>query len=81
VGVTVGIKDISTFTSRLDRLQKLSEDLCEKEKEKSGLIDCRNWVLVQLNILLEMSGNETATKEDLSERIKDIICVLDPEEI
>lgn len=77
----MGIKDIPTFASRLDKLQKLSEDLCEKEKEKSGLIDCRNWVLVQLNILLEMSENEISTKEDLSERIKDIICVLDPEEV
>lgn len=71
---------MKSFISRLDHLKKLSEKLCEKERHRSELTDCRDWVLTQLNLLLQMSENDDATKEDLTDRIKDIICVLDPEE-
>ena len=76
----MSMKDMKSFVSRLDHLKKLSQKLCEKERHRSELEDCRNWVLTQLNLLLQMSENDDATKEDLSERIRDIVCVLDPEE-
>lgn len=71
---------MKSFISRMDHLKKLSEKLCEKERHRSELTDCRAWVLTQLNLLLQMSESDDSTKADLSERIRDIKCVLDPEE-
>ncbi len=65
---------------RLSKLRKLRETLCEKEKNWKEAFEARDWIVSQLNILKEMSEKPEHTKEDIAERISDILCVLDPGE-
>ena len=71
---------IADLQQRFNGLYKLREKLCEKEKNWTEAFKARDWLLNQLKDLKEMLGDTSKTKEDLEDRICDIICVLEPEE-
>ena len=71
---------ISNLQKRFNGLYKLREKLCEKEKNWNEAFEARDWILSQLKELKLLSKDNSKTKNDMSNRIDDIICVLEPEE-
>ena len=63
---------------RLSKLREMRASLCKKEKTWKESFAMRDWIVDQLNILQVMTADEKTTKEDVRERINDLLCVLDP---
>tara|TARA_R100000734_G_C3234542_1_gene41336 strand:+ start:311 stop:544 length:234 start_codon:yes stop_codon:yes gene_type:complete len=71
---------VECLSDRLSKLRQMREHLCEKEKNWKEAFAARDWIVDQLNILKKMSEDNTHTKEDIKNRIDDILCVIDPGE-
>ena len=71
---------IAELQKRFNGLYKLREKLCEKEKNWDEAFKARDWILTQLRELKTLTKDESKTKDDISNRIDDIVCVLEPEE-
>ena len=71
---------ITDIKKRFNGLYKLREKLCEKEKNWSEAFQAKDWILTQLKDLKDIACDASKTKEDIENRICDIICVLEPEE-
>ena len=69
------------IADRLAKLRALREKLCNKEKNWSEAFEARDWIVDQLNCLRSMSINDKVTKDDMRNRIDDILCVLDPDDL
>ena len=68
---------VECLSDRLSKLRQMREHLCEKEKNWQEAFAARDWIVDQLNILKEMSVDPDTTKEDIKNRIDDILCVMD----
>ena len=66
------------ITSRLSRLRRMRESLCEKEKTWKEAFAMRDWIVDQLIILQAMTQEEESSKVDIKNRIDDLLCALDP---
>jgi len=64
---------------RLKKLRDLRNKLCNKEKNWKEAFEARDWIVSQLYILRSMTEIDTTTKEDIKDRVDDIICVFEPE--
>lgn len=71
---------VECLSDRLSKLRQMREHLCEKEKNWKEAFAARDWIVDQLNILKKMSEDNIHTKEDIKNRIDDILCVIDPGE-
>ena len=69
---------LDCVTKRLGRLRAMREKLCEKEKDWQEAFEARDWIVCQIKILRDMSSDDTSSKEDIRERINDLLCVLEP---
>ena len=69
---------LSTISERFAKLRAMRETLCKKEEEWNEAFEAKDWVLHQLKELLAMSNNENVARVDISNRIEDLLCVLDP---
>ncbi len=67
-----------SVSDRLARLRAMRESLCKKEKTWKEAFAARDWIVDQLQALEKMTDNPASTKEDIKERICDILCALDP---
>ena len=63
---------------RLSKLRKMRESLCKKEQTWKEAFAMRDWIVDQLSILHKMTTDDQATKEDIKERLDDLLCALDP---
>ncbi len=68
------------ISSRLQKLRDLREKLCNKEKNWKEAFAARDWIVDQLKSVQEMAKSEVTTKNDINERIADILCVLSPDD-
>ena len=57
---------------RLSKLREMRESLCKKEQTWKEAFAMRDWIVDQLSVLHKM------TKEDIRERLDDLLCALDP---
>ena len=71
---------ITELQKRFSGLYKLREKLCQKEKNWDEAFQARDWILLQLKDLKSIASDDTKDKNDVIDRIDDIICVLEPEE-
>tara|TARA_A100001011_G_scaffold303469_1_gene317498 strand:- start:645 stop:878 length:234 start_codon:yes stop_codon:yes gene_type:complete len=71
---------ITELQKRFSGLYKLREKLCQKEKNWDEAFQARDWILFQLKDLKSIASDDTKDKNDVIDRIDDIICVLEPEE-
>ena len=71
---------IDDLKKRFNGLYKLRENLCSKEKEWNEAFKARDWVIKQLKDLDILASNQNVPRVELTNRIKDLICVLEPEE-
>lgn len=67
------------ISERLKKLRDMREKLCTKEKTWDEAFKARDWIVDQLRYLQKMSNSETYTKDDIKNRVADILCVLDPD--
>ena len=63
---------------RLNKLREMRETLCKKEKTWKEAFAMRDWIVDQLKILQTMSAQDQTSKEDIKDRIDDLLCALDP---
>ena len=66
------------ITVRLGKLREMRESLCKKEQTWKEAFAMRDWIVDQLNILQEMTTQDQSTKEDIKNRLDDLLCALDP---
>lgn len=74
------MSSVDCLATRLSKLRQLRENLCQKEKNWQEAFAARDWIVEQLNCLKKMTENNNASKEDIKNRLEDILCVLDPGE-
>ena len=63
---------------RLSKLREMRDSLCKKEKTWKEAFAMRDWIVDQLKILKLLSADEQTSKEDISNRLDDLLCALDP---
>ena len=66
------------IATRLSKLRVMRESLCKKEKTWKEAFAMRDWIVDQLTILQEMIAKDQTTKEDIKDRLDDLLCALDP---
>ncbi len=68
------------MSERLEKLRSLRDQLCKKETDWEEAFKVRDWMVDQLKTLHNMSVSDAHSKQDLSERLADILCALEPQE-
>jgi hypothetical protein len=72
-------KDINckNHVDAFDKLHKMRESLCKREKTWRDAFEARDWVVDQIRVLHELSLDEDTSKNQIKVRIEDILCALD----
>ena len=72
--------DIGKLSERISKLRSMREELCKKESNWKKAFDIKDWINSQLNELLNMCRDNSINKDDIENRLEDILCVLEPED-
>ena len=67
---------ISLF-ERINNLKKMRSSLSEKEKDWHSAFQASDWFVDQIKALLVIIPDKDTSKEDIENRLKDILCVID----
>jgi|TARA_R110001592_G_scaffold201159_1_gene450200 hypothetical protein len=67
----------NSLFERINNLKKMRSSLSEKEKDWHAAFQASDWVAGQIKCLLESVSNSDTTKEDIENRLKDILCVIE----
>ena len=68
------------IVERFKALKELSDKLCAQDSNKTNAaIQARDWLVDQLKVLREMVERSETTKECITCRIDDILCVVEPD--
>ena len=62
---------------RLQKLRDLREKLCSNTKNWNEAFAARDWIVDQIKALYSMSTSDVHTKDDIKERLADILCVFE----
>lgn len=68
-----------SMADRFAKLRALRENLCKKEETWQKAFDLKDWLSDQLVDLLKLTRDQNASREDIEDRIEDILCVIDPD--
>ena len=71
---------IECIADRFAKLRSLREKLCSQENNWDEAFKARDWVVEQMNCLRTVVSDPSSTKEDILNRIDDLLCVLDPKQ-
>ena len=63
---------------RLQKLRDMRDKLCKREKNWSEAFQARDWIVSQMQDLLKLIDIDTTSKEDIKDRVEDILCVFEP---
>lgn len=66
--------------SKYDHLKKLREEICEKTDKKNQFLELRGWLIESLKDLVEQSKSNKVKKDDIVNKLADLICVIEPED-
>jgi hypothetical protein len=69
---------LSSVADRFAKLRAMRESLCKKENEWHEAFKAKDWVILQLKDLLVMANDKDLAREEVVNRIEDLLCVLDP---
>jgi len=69
---------LECIAERFAKLRAMREQLCKKEVSWEEAFEARDWLLSQLKDFQVMLNDETTTREQLKNRVADILCVLEP---
>jgi hypothetical protein len=67
-------------TNRFAKLRAMRAKLCKQETNWSEAFEARDWLVEQLRWLHSLGLQAETSKEDVLERVQDILCVLDPDQ-
>ena len=70
---------MESITERFAKLRSLRESLCQKEDNWQKAFDVKDWMSDQLIDILKMIRNQNVSREDIENRVEDVLCVLDPD--
>jgi hypothetical protein len=70
---------MESITERFAKLRSLRESLCQKEDNWQKAFDVKDWMTNQLVDLLKMIKDQNVSREDIENRVEDVLCVLDPD--
>jgi uncharacterized coiled-coil DUF342 family protein len=66
--------------SKYAHLKKLREEICEKTEQKNRFLELRDWLVQSLKDLLEQSKSNKVKKDDVINKLADLLCVIEPED-
>ncbi len=69
-----------SMSARLAKLREVREKLCSKEHNWEEAFKAKDWITVQLKELLKIANDDQQTREDIVNRIEDVLCVLEPDD-
>lgn len=67
------------IAARFAKLRSLRDSLCKKEENWQKAFDIKDWMADQMVDLLKMIRDQNASRDDIEDRVEDILCVLDPD--
>ena len=71
---------IECIADRFAKLRAMREKLCNQEDNWEEAFQARDWVVDQLQCMKQLIKAPDATKEDILNRVEDLLCVLDPKQ-
>jgi hypothetical protein len=69
---------IESISDRFAKLRAMRDKLCSKEKNWNDAFQARDWVVEQMQCLKTLIQKDESTKDDILNRIEDLLCVLEP---
>jgi flavodoxin len=69
-----------SMSARLAKLREVRAKLCSKEHNWEEAFKAKDWITVQLKELLKIANDDQQTREDIVNRIEDVLCVLEPDD-
>jgi uncharacterized protein (DUF2342 family) len=70
---------METIAERFAKLRELRKTLCKKEDNWKKAFDIKDWISDQMVDLLTMIRDQNVSRNDIEDRVEDILCVLDPD--
>jgi len=70
----------SNISERFERLKEIRETLCKKNEKWNEVFDLRDWLINNLKEVIAQSKSDLVKKEDIINKLEDLICVVEPEE-
>ena len=74
------VSSLNTIAERFAKIREMRDSLCKQEKTWREAFAARDWMVSQVEILQQMCSNPNVSKDEIKERIEDIMCVLNPDE-
>ena len=68
-----------SIADRFAKLRSLRNNLCKKEENWQKAFDIKDWMADQLVDLLKMIRDQNVSRDDIEDRVEDILCVIDPD--
>jgi len=68
-----------SIADRFAKLRSLRDNLCKKEENWQKAFDIKDWMADQLVDLLKMIRDQDVSRDDIENRVEDILCVIDPD--
>lgn len=68
-----------SIADRFAKLRSLRDNLCKKEENWQKAFDIKDWMADQLVELLKMIRDQNVSREDIEDRVEDVLCVIDPD--
>ena len=68
-----------SITERFAKLRSLRSNLCKKEENWQKAFDIKDWMAIQMTDLLKMIRDQSISRDDIEDRVEDVLCVIDPD--
>ena len=68
-----------SIADRFAKLRSLRDNLCKKEENWQKAFDIKDWMADQMVDLLKMIRDQNVSRDDIEDRVEDVLCVLDPD--
>ena len=68
-----------SIADRFAKLRSLRDNLCKKEENWQKAFDIKDWMADQLVDLLKMIRDQNVSRDNIEDRVEDILCVIDPD--
>ncbi len=67
------------IADRFAKLRSIRDSLCKKEENWQKAFDIKDWMADQMSDLLKMIRDQNVSRNDIEDRVEDVLCVLDPD--
>ena len=67
------------IADRFAKLRSMRNSLCKKEENWQKAFEIKDWMAAQMTSLLLIIRDQSVSRDDIEDRVEDILCVLDPD--